>query len=969
MSNSSSIVVSSSLPVESVDDVAAEWSADVYDPTADQPILVAIQLGQTAMLLAYQDAAAFAAAQSDPLFATDEYLDEIGSYELGVNRQKGELDELYRSRFYNQTTVSPEEIVAVANAVLAPYTLTSCVYFEHLDAWYVRGDCFDIKDATATSPIEIKVRHNLPPWLLTGSYVSISLVDGNTAANGIWPISIVMGPVVVWLYPGTPSAPAVTITGTPVASCYIAILITTSGGLGTAKFQWTDGVTVSPLELFVQSSVALGATGLTAHFTAGTYTAFGIFYLCKAEGFTLNGSTWSSSITTTTANFTQPASLANVTVTLAATASLAAGQVVYVAGGGYYSVSTITDGTHAVLTNLGYGPNSGPGSPIASGAAVGNGPYLGSGSVQPLVNGSVPTPWSSHVYGSTYASQNYPDRLYNLLPHRYSAGARAFSDAKGRIFWLLAPDISGIDLNVAALFNGYLDIVAVSSTAGAPVAVTTRFPLPPDVVTGAAVVIQGTTMTVALTGGATFGVTNGSTTVTATGSHFTTELVAGQAIFFSKDGLGLLGTYYVATTPVSDTSLTLESAYLGSTQTTARASKLGALLQASSQPVDGQYVVTVTGPNQFLLNGTLASSSYVYAGGGSVQTPNTLPLSDPEGFFAGKGITLTGQLIVAHGVTGTLDTAHPIAAVQTSTGYTNVLLISAPSPNQMVAVEDLDGDCNNTNNFILVSANSLTTLIEDPQKPGHFITLVVIYTARMFAIWYWDQVNTRYALIPPAQSFLWAISATAYDVYSALVASVNAVRGHGIRWVCWVDPKLIAPPAENIAADLSGLQWRLPYMGTVTATVCTCPGTNFSSVTLSGDPNRIYLVTLRFRGIIEEKSYTGGTPVAGTLCLVGGTPAADVYNVYSLQVSYPAQTYYLNNGTSFIQRCFGIDYQVVIPMQGGCIVSLLANSIDGQEITNNQDALGGNPYSVPGISSPAQPYNGQFLQMDVVSVT
>jgi Collagen triple helix repeat (20 copies) len=75
--------------------------------------------------------------------------------------------------------------------------------------------------------------------------------------------------------------------------------------------------------------------------------------------------------TTTAANFTQPAVNANVSVTLSSGAGIAAGLVLYIQGGGYYSVQSIA-GNVATVQNLGYAAiNTSPGTVINSGANVG----------------------------------------------------------------------------------------------------------------------------------------------------------------------------------------------------------------------------------------------------------------------------------------------------------------------------------------------------------------------------------------------------------------------------------------------------------------------------------------------------------------------------------------------------------------------------------------------------------------------
>ena len=74
--------------------------------------------------------------------------------------------------------------------------------------------------------------------------------------------------------------------------------------------------------------------------------------------------------TTLAANFTQPAVSSNVSATFSSTSLLAAGLGVFIAGGGYYQVVSVTDGTHAVIENLGYSGNATPTSTVTSGGLV-----------------------------------------------------------------------------------------------------------------------------------------------------------------------------------------------------------------------------------------------------------------------------------------------------------------------------------------------------------------------------------------------------------------------------------------------------------------------------------------------------------------------------------------------------------------------------------------------------------------------
>ena len=73
----------------------------------------------------------------------------------------------------------------------------------------------------------------------------------------------------------TGGGPAVTVTGTPDATRPFKIQITTGGTLasGLARFRWSKdgGTTWDESNVTLSASHALGTTGLTAHFAAGTY--------------------------------------------------------------------------------------------------------------------------------------------------------------------------------------------------------------------------------------------------------------------------------------------------------------------------------------------------------------------------------------------------------------------------------------------------------------------------------------------------------------------------------------------------------------------------------------------------------------------------------------------------------------------------------------------------------------------------
>lgn len=177
-----------------------------------------------------------------------------------------------------------------------------------------------------------------------------------------------------------------------------------------------------------------------------------------------------------------------------------------------------------------------------------------------------------------------------------------------------------------------------------------------------------------------------------------------------------------------------------------------------------------------------------------------------------------------------------------------------------------------------------------------------------------------------------------------------------------------ASPPEDVplVAQLDGLRWELPCIALVQDPVCSSASVRGVSAVLQGPPGARYRVTARFRGVVEQKGFTGGAP-SGEHWQVGGTPANDSWNVYSLRVSSPAVTYYLNRGPTGLYAVVPIDYTADFEVDVGARVELQADSVNALEI-RNVDATG-RPFVVPGIPPAPLPFDGQFAQMDVLSIT
>jgi hypothetical protein len=135
---------------------------------------------------------------------------------------------------------------------------------------------------------------------------------------------------------------------------------------------------------------------------------------------------------------------------------------------------------------------------------------------------------------------------------------------------------------------------------------------------------------------------------------------------------------------------------------------------------------------------------------------------------------------------------------------------------------------------------------------------------------------------------------------------------------------------------------------------------------LAGDTNVIYDVTLHVRGNTEPNTYVQGELDANGRFYVGGETSTPGYTAYMLTVADPEQVYFFNYNPSTGHIHFLIDYEVTIPMRGGTELSFEVNggksTPDGHGVSNREELV------VPGVEPAPEPYNGQLVQFDVVSV-
>jgi hypothetical protein len=183
-------------------------------------------------------------------------------------------------------------------------------------------------------------------------------------------------------------------------------------------------------------------------------------------------------------------------------------------------------------------------------------------------------------------------------------------------------------------------------------------------------------------------------------------------------------------------------------------------------------------------------------------------------------------------------------------------------------------------------------------------------------------------------------------------------------------------PRHDLSASLAGLRLELPCANPKFNEDTEChwdPGLLQTADpqwklkreivrTFGGKAGVTYQVTLRARGVVEPKNFTGGT-VQLDHFQTGGTAVKNDYNFYSLHVSDPEATYTFNRNEAKVGHyTFPIDYSVSIPIRAGAVVTMGAYDSNDVAIANHERHV------VAGVPPAPQPFDGQFFQLDVESI-
>lgn len=181
----------------------------------------------------------------------------------------------------------------------------------------------------------------------------------------------------------------------------------------------------------------------------------------------------------------------------------------------------------------------------------------------------------------------------------------------------------------------------------------------------------------------------------------------------------------------------------------------------------------------------------------------------------------------------------------------------------------------------------------------------------------------------------------------------------------------------GVAQSIAGFRWEVPCKSNAFVTEELCPADRMLTQmrTFGGDPNVTYEVEVRLRGIIEPHTFTAldgkrlstVTPAPYMVDSTAAKPDDIPYALFMIDVPQPKVTYYFNAfhtiDGEFHHQLLPVDYTVKLKIQGGSMLRMAYTDGNTEQVANFKRVV------VPGIPPAPQPYNGQFLQLDVVSVS
>lgn len=141
-----------------------------------------------------------------------------------------------------------------------------------------------------------------------------------------------------------------------------------------------------------------------------------------------------------------------------------------------------------------------------------------------------------------------------------------------------------------------------------------------------------------------------------------------------------------------------------------------------------------------------------------------------------------------------------------------------------------------------------------------------------------------------------------------------------------------------------------------------------SEITFGGQAGVTYDVTVRVRGLFEPTTISGGqAPLQDHRYFkVGGSVSAADYSQWHIEVSNPAQTYWLNHYPSTSHTIYYEDFEATLAIAGGATVAVGATDGNDREIDNAEEGLADRRKLIEGVTD--EVLDGQMLRLDVIAV-
>ena len=166
--------------------------------------------------------------------------------------------------------------------------------------------------------------------------------------------------------------------------------------------------------------------------------------------------------------------------------------------------------------------------------------------------------------------------------------------------------------------------------------------------------------------------------------------------------------------------------------------------------------------------------------------------------------------------------------------------------------------------------------------------------------------------------------------------------------------------------ELDTLRWEL-RCGSVPAGspwLCETANRDDDDTIMRGAPGVTYSVTLRVRGVVEEKTIIGGTS-AGRFH-IGGDAREDDWTEAGLTISDPGSSYWLNGGRSGDDTCIGLDYSAIVSIRSGAVVRIWGATRN--PYSNRNFDTSNEPIVIDGVPPAPAAFDGQFVQVDAIAI-